>query len=289
MTGYGKHQFENDLYTIKIEMKTVNSRFLEINFRMPKMLFIIEDRLKNTISEYLKRGKVDVFIELKLKSTEAIEVTVDHALLDKYQKAYDEIRSAVGIEDRYTLHQFTGIPNLISVSNNDPDENDLLKAMTIALENVLIQVNQMREKEGQALKIDILSRLSEIDHYRSQILTIYPNFIDEQRQRLHERIGLLLEDERLIDDGRLEQEIAILLDKKDVSEEMTRIDTHLTQMKSTLESEEPIGRKLDFLCQELNREINTTGSKSSDLEITSLVVELKSILEQVREQVQNLE
>ncbi|WP_459128719.1 YicC/YloC family endoribonuclease [Guggenheimella bovis] len=288
MTGYGKHQLENEHFTLKLELRSVNSRFLEMNFRMPKLLFPYEDLLRKSLSKRLNRGKVDCFIDFKLKGNDAVSVTVDHVLLNKYHKAYQEIQDALQRDDVIGISQYFNIPNLITVEGLEADEEVVKDALFTALNGAIDGLLVMREKEAVHLVSDIEERLKEMEVIKERIRSIYPETMERAKARFEERINELLSDHTL-DPFRLEEEIAIMLDKRDVEEEMTRITSHIEQMRQTLTVNEPIGRKLDFICQELNREINTTGSKSTELEITNAVVELKTLLEQIREQVQNLE
>jgi len=290
MTGFGRGEFNNESFNVTLEIKSVNNRYCDIIVKMPKKLNAFEDRIKNKIKAKLSRGRIDVYINLDESAYDNYEVTPNFEILDKYVKVYKEIQSRYGMKDEMNLSMITRIQEGIDVSYLERGEEEYWKAIEPALDKALEKIEQMRALEGQQLKNDILIKVSNIRNTLSQIEIYTPRIVENYRQKTRERISdLLSEMNAEIDEMRLANEIAIYADKTNINEEIVRIYSHLEQVDQILEAEEPVGRKLDFLVQELNREINTIGSKSPDIDISNLVIGLKSDIEQIREQIQNIE
>lgn len=289
MTGYGKGEAENDLFRLKVELKSVNHRYLDINIKLPRYLIYLEERIKKLIKEDLNRGKVDVFINLDFINQSSIEVKVDVPLANSFKMALDSLILDLGIEDKVRLSNILQISDIIKTEKKDLDEDLTWNTLEEAVNEALKGISQMREYEGTQLKDDILIKLKVIELIISEIEVRSPYVVEEYRTKLYERIKTLMEDKNPIDYDRLALEVAIISDKSSIDEELTRLKSHIRQFREILDQDTPVGRKLDFLIQEFNREINTIGSKSSDSILVKLVVDLKSEIEKIREQIQNIE
>lgn len=290
MTGFGRGEFSNDAFDVTLEIKSVNNRYCDIIIKMPKKLNIFEDRMKNKIKAKLSRGRIDVYVNLEEKAYDNYEVSANFEILDKYVKVYKEIQSRYGIKDEINLSMLSRVQEGIEVSYLERGEEDYWLAIEPAIDQAIDRIVTMRALEGDQLRGDILSKIANIRKTLSAIEVHAPRIVENYRAKTRERISdLLLEMNAEIDEMRLANEIAIYADKTNINEEIVRIYSHLEQIDTILTSTEPVGRKLDFLVQELNREINTIGSKSPDIDISNLVIELKSDIEQIREQIQNIE
>jgi len=290
MTGFGRGELSNQAFDVTLEIKSVNNRYCDVIIKMPKKLNVFEDRIKNRIKTKLSRGRIDVYINLEEKAYDNYEVLPNFEILDKYVKAYKEIQERYSIKDDISLSMLTRIQEGINVSYLERGEEDYWEAIEPALDIALQRIEEMRLLEGQQLKNDILSKVSNIKATLSKIEVHAPKIVENYRIKTRERIADLLRDMNAeLDEMRLANEIAMYADKTNVNEEIVRIYSHLDQIDTILSASEPVGRKLDFLVQELNREINTIGSKSPDIDMSNLVIELKSDIEQIREQIQNIE
>lgn len=290
MTGFGRGEFSNEAFDVTLEIKSVNNRYCDIIIKMPKKLNVFEDRMKNKIKAKLSRGRIDVYVNLEEKAYDNYEVSANYEILDKYVKVYKDIQSRYGLKDDLNLSMLTRIQEGIDVSYLERGEEDYWLAIEPAIDQALDRIMGMRALEGDQLRVDILSKVASIRKTLSAIEVHTPRIVENYRAKTRERISdLLLEMNAELDEIRLANEIAIYADKTNINEEIVRIYSHLEQIDTILTSTEPVGRKLDFLVQELNREINTIGSKSPDIDISNLVIELKSDIEQIREQIQNIE
>lgn len=290
MTGFGRGEFGNEAFDVTLEIKSVNNRYCDIIIKMPKKLNVFEDRIKNRIKSKLSRGRIEVYINLEEKAFDNYEVLPNFEILDKYVKVYNEIQSRYNIKEELSLSMLTRIQEGINVSYLERGEEDFWHAIEPALDMALERIEEMRALEGLQLKNDILLKVTSIKNTLTQIEVHTPRIIENYRAKIRERISdLLLDMNAELDEIRLANEIAIYADKTNINEEIVRIYSHLDQIDSILMDTEPVGRKLDFLVQELNREINTIGSKSPDIDISNLVIGLKSDIEQIREQIQNIE
>ncbi len=290
MTGFGRGEFSNDAFDITLEIKSVNNRYCDIIVKMPKKLNVFEDRIKNTIKGHLSRGRIDVYINLDEKSYDNYEVLANFDILDKYVNVYREIKSRYEIRDDVTLSMLTRIQEGIDVSYLERGEEEYWAAIEPALNTAIERILEMRRQEGQKLKEDINEKTEHIRVILGKIELMSPQILEAYRIKMQDRVSELLKELNAeIDEIRLANELAIYADKTNINEEIVRIYSHLAQINTILESSEPIGRKLDFLIQELNREVNTIGSKSPDIDISNLVIDLKSEIEQIREQIQNIE
>ncbi len=288
MTGYGRMSVERDGRQLTVELKSVNHRFLDLSFRMPRSFNFLEDSARKLIGEYLSRGHVDLFATYRNTREDSRRVEVDQALLDAYMTALDDIAETTGLEDDRTLSLATRLPDVLTVAEADEDQDALRALMREALTGALEQMQAMREKEGEALKSDISSRIDTLEKMTGEIEARYPETVAEYQQKLKARVEELLGGAAM-DEQRLMQEVAIMADRSAIAEETVRLHSHFAQVRGFMEASEPVGRKLDFIVQELNREVNTISSKSQDVPITRLVVEAKAEIEKIREQVQNVE
>lgn len=288
MTGYGRMSVERDGRQLTVELKSVNHRFLDLSFRMPRSFNFLEDSARKLIGEYLSRGHVDLFATYRNTREDSRRVEVDQALLDAYMTALDGIAETTGLEDDRTLSLATRLPDVLTVAEADEDQDALRALMREALTGALEQMQAMREKEGEALKSDISSRIDTLEKMTGEIEARYPETVAEYQQKLKARVEELLGGAAM-DEQRLMQEVAVMADRSAIAEETVRLHSHFAQVRGFMEASEPVGRKLDFIVQELNREVNTISSKSQDVPITRLVVEAKAEIEKIREQVQNVE
>lgn len=289
MTGFGRDQIERDDYSLKIEMKSVNSRYLDIHFRMPKLFNAYEELIRSRIAQSITRGKVDVFIEFRLRPGAGVTIEPNLDLAAKYMAAYRSIAKHEHLSQDIPLELLANVPDILSVSESDIDEESLQADIKLVLGNVLDQLDTMRKTEGENLKQDLKSRAGFIEQAAARIEAIHPQILRQYKEQMAKRLDELLEQPSVIDNERLEIELAIYAEKKDIQEELTRIASHLGQFDQILSDGGEVGRTLDFLSQELNREINTIGSKASGYDISREVIELKSQLDKIREQIQNVE
>lgn len=288
MTGYGRMSVERDGRQLTVELKSVNHRFLDLSFRMPRSFNCLEDMARKMIGARLARGHVDVFATYRNMREDSKKVTVDEALLGAYMTALDQIREKAGLADNRGLMQMAQMHDVLVVSEAEEDQEALKDLMEEALTGALDQMQEMRLREGESLKADVLDRINRLEKMTGQIEERYPATVAEYRQKLRARVEELM-DGAAMDEQRLIQEVAVMADRSAIAEETVRLHSHFAQVREMAEAEEPVGRKLDFIVQELNREVNTISSKSQDVPITNLVVSAKAEIEKIREQVQNIE
>lgn len=290
MTGFGRGQNSNDVFDVTVEIKTVNNRYCDVIVKMPKKLNVFEDRIKNKVKSKLSRGRVEIYINFEEKSYDNYEVVPNFEILDKYVKAYEEIKAKYGITQNIDLPMLIKVQEGIDVSYLERGEEEYWEALEPALDDAILKLESMRQLEGEKLKLDILSKVAKIRDILIEIEKVGPLVLEGYKQKVKERLSDLLKEVNMeVDAYRLANELAIYADKTNINEEVVRIRSHLEQIGQILDLNEPMGRKLDFLIQELNREVNTIGSKSPDYDISNYVIDLKSELEQIREQVQNVE
>ena len=289
MTGFGRAECQDGDYSYKAEIRSVNNRFIEINTRLPKAFLDLELPLKKLVKSHCARGSINVTITLAYANGNPgdLEIKPNLPLASQYVEALKEIQTSLGLEGKVNIDSIIGLRDIIKVEpvTIDPAKESLL--LNIA-ESALASLQKMREEEGKYLQNDLSERIDTIEKHAEQIKTRQPEIIQEYKARLKEKIKLL-NDGIEIDESRLAQETAILADRCDITEEITRFVSHLKQFRKLFESTEPMGRKLEFITQEINREVNTMGSKSSDIQVANLVIEIKSALEKIREQLQNIE
>lgn len=288
MTGYGRGECEENNRRFVIELKSVNNRYLDINIRLPKHLISLEDNIRKYISSRVYRGKIDVFVSQEKFSDDDIKVVLDEQVASYYYNVYSELKKKFNLQEEITLSLLAKAPDVIIIEKNEDDVETVWDTMKKALDEALSVFIDMRTKEGLKLKQDILERCMIISEKVNLIEKRSPSIIDEYREKIKLRVSEFLKDVE-IDESRLLNEVAFFADKVNIDEEITRLKSHIEQLRLSLESDEAVGRKLDFLIQEMNRETNTIGSKANNLEITNRVVDIKTILEDIREQIQNIE
>lgn len=289
MTGYGKGEYENELYKFVIEIKSVNHRYNDILVKMPRHISYLEDKIKKNIKDKISRGKVDVYVNLEYVNESAIDVKVDVALAKSYKEALEGLTGDLGMEDNVRLNNILSMNEVVRTERKSVDEDLIEDSLLNALNIAIINITEMRENEGRELKNDMLIKLDNIKNNLEVIKERSPSVVLEYKEKLRDRINELLDNSLAIDEERLSTEVAIFADKSSIDEEIVRLESHIKQFKNILEEEDSVGRKLDFLIQEFNREINTIGSKANDIVISKHVVDLKAELEKIREQVQNIE
>lgn len=288
MTGYGRGESNLNNRRFVVEVRSVNHRFNDITVKLPRMMLSYEDVIKKAVSKQVFRGKTDVFVNFESQATEDYKVTLNTALSDNYQNVLKEIKDRYHIEDKISLTLLSRFPDVITMEKANLDENsEVLEGLTAALDKALLSFLEMRSREGENLKADISEKLVGMKSTVDKISERAPLVAAEYREKLRERLSEL--EEIQADEARILTEAAIFADKCCIDEETTRLYSHIGQMEAILEETGSIGRKLDFLVQEMNRESNTIASKSNDLIITGCTVELKSEIEKIREQVQNIE
>ena len=288
MTGYGRANLERDGRTVTIELKSVNHRFLDLSFRMPRSLNMAEDAMRKRIAEKLNRGHVDLFASYKNARSDARVVSVDSALARAYADAFAKISEETGLKNLASAMDVARMGDVLTVTEAEEDQEALTALVMEALDVALEQMRAARQGEGERLKADMAGRIDRLEEINLQIESRYPQTVSEYEQRLRDKIEELLGD-KSVDEARLTQEVAIMADRSAIAEETVRLKSHFEQVRQVLSDSAPAGRKLDFIVQELNREFNTISSKSQDVAITRLVVEAKSEIEKLREQVQNVE
>ena len=288
MTGYGRASIEKDGRQLTIELKSVNHRFLDLSFRMPRSFNFLEDDMRRQIGKTLSRGHVDLFATYRNTREDSKRVEVDEALLSAYMKAFDRVGENTGLRDDRSLSIAARLPDVMTITEADEDQEALRALAEEALSTALEQMRAMRAREGEALKNDIASRVDRLEEMTCEIEKRYPETVNEYKHKLEARVQELLGG-ATVDEQRLLQEVALMADRSAIAEETVRLHSHFAQVRAYLSAEEPTGRKLDFIVQELNREVNTISSKSQDVPITNLVLEAKAEIEKIREQVQNVE
>lgn len=288
MTGFGRGEFSENGKTFSVEIKTVNHRYMDIFVKYPRSLSFLEDKVREQVSKSISRGKIDVFLNYEDVGDDSKSVVIDEPLAAAYIKALNNLKSKYELRDDISVSLISRYPDVLRVEKTEDDEGVLVNMLKMALEKALEALLAMRTVEGESLKCSLIEKLDYIESIRTQIEARSPQVVIEYKERLSARLKDLLE-QRVIDENRLAAEIAIFADRCSIDEELVRLKSHILQFKETLEIDQPVGRKLDFLVQEMNREINTIGSKANDVNTTKYVVEVKSEIEKIREQVQNIE
>ncbi len=288
MTGYGRGQGIVDGLSIVVEIKSVNHRYYEYSSRLPRAYGFLDDKLKNYLQQRISRGKVDVFVQIDALETAGSEVVVNHALAESYLTALKEIADKYAVREDVTVTALARYPDVLTVRQVSLEEDAVWAAVQQVTDEALDRFVAMREKEGARMREDILSRADTIIEAVEAVEARSPQTVKEHMDKVTARMRELLEG-AAVDEARLLTEAAIYADKIAVAEETVRLRSHIDQLHQLLDSGEAIGRKLDFLVQEMNRETNTIGSKCSDLELTRIVVDVKAEIEKIREQIQNIE
>lgn len=288
MTGYGKGEAATGQGLFTVEVRSVNHRYGEISVRMPRGFLALENDVKKLLANVLKRGKIDVFVQWDESCGQTAAPQADLALARAYAGLFRTVLDDLGLGGEVPLSLVVAQKGVVRDVAAVTDDSELQPALMSAVQAALNAIDAMRSREGEALHADLSARRRQVAQWVGQISERAPQVISEYRQKLKLRLEQLLDGVEL-DAARLTQEVALMADRCDVTEELVRLASHFAQFDETMELAEPVGRKLDFMMQEMNREINTIGSKSSDAEITSLVIRIKAEMEKMREQVQNIE
>ena len=288
MTGFGRFEGQVNGRTITLEIKSVNHRYTEFSCRTTKGYSFLEEKLKSYITSKVSRGKIDMFVSITEPENTPTEVVVNNSLAQGYINALKEIETTLGIKNEVTVTDITRFPDVLTVHKAPEDEDKVLSDVLVAVDSALDSFLSMRRAEGERLKADVLMRAENIIGYVEQVEARSPQTVAEYQQRLQNKIEEFLKSKDY-DQQRVITEVAIYADKVAVDEETVRLRSHFEQLKTYLEKDEPIGRSLDFLVQEMNREANTIGSKVRDAEIAQIVVKIKNEIEKIREQIQNIE
>ena len=287
MTGYGKSNMSKNLREYQVEIKSVNHRYLDVSVKMPRSLSYLEEEIKKAVSAKVTRGKIDVFITFNNNSLEGRDIKINTEIARMYIKELRNLAETEGIVADIPVTEISKLPDVLTIQNNQDDEtikNELLEVTNKAIENLVV----MRKVEGEKIAQDLLVRIQDIEEKVKKISSLSTGLIDEYVVKLKTRIKELLQDQEM-DEARLAQEVVIYADKCSIEEEVTRLNSHIYQFRELLNSNEAVGKKIDFMIQEMNRETNTIGSKANNLEITNEVINMKTQLENIREQVQNIE
>jgi len=287
MTGYGRGQAQSDGLSFSVEIKAVNHRYGDINIKSPRLLAPFESDIKKLVSAVLKRGKIDLYIIQEHTTQLTNKPVVDQQIAKAYIEAFKHLQEVSGLSGEISLEFLAGQKDVLVLEDEEFARDDLWKCLSQAINKALTSIQEMRQKEGEATQVDMEGRLSLLSQSIEVIEQSAALVPIEWQQKLRDRLARLQENGG--DPQRVAQEIAIFADRCDISEEITRFNSHLSQFQDLLQQQEPVGRQLDFLVQELNREANTMGSKSNDATLTRHVVTLKAELEKIREQVQNIE
>lgn len=288
MTGFGQGEAADAGYAVQVEIKSVNHRYLDLFFRIPKQYSQLEETLRTVITGRLARGRVEVTLSVEEFGDQGRIVQINNALLKGYLQALRTIQSELGSEDKIQLSDILVLPGLLEVDEPPLDWDNLQQLVAQAANAALDGLEAMREAEGRRLCADLEEKLLQVEKLRADVAGIAPQVVVDYRKRLRERLGELLDGTTLTEE-RFLGEVAIFADRCSIDEELVRLASHIQEFKETLKSHASVGRKLDFLIQEMNREVNTIGSKANNVHIAASVVSMKSELEKIREQVQNIE
>jgi uncharacterized protein (TIGR00255 family) len=288
MTGYGKGQASSETVSLTVEIRSVNHRYSDVSIKVPRALMSLESDMKKRVTARLARGKIDVFINQEYAAGSSALPTINRPLAAAYVELFERMRTAFAIDSGISLSLLASQKDVIVLTESELAIEKIASLVATAVEGALDALEGMRLKEGEALCLDIEGRLAEVERLLSRIEERAPQVPLEWQGRLKERLSRLQRDFEY-DPQRVAQEIALFADRSDISEEIVRFHSHLQQFRDLQGTAEPVGRQMDFLVQELNREVNTMGSKSNDAEMTRLVVAIKAELEKIREQVQNVE
>ena len=288
MTGFGRHEICDENHKIAVELKAVNHRYLDVNTKMPKKLYIFESAIRTLLKDYIQRGKVDVYIQYEDYTEGKSSVKYNEEIAGEYLKYLGQMAETFHLENDIRVSTLSRYPDVFSMEEVTIDEDTLLKELTEVVKSACENFVNSRIREGEQLKNDLIAKLDEMNGYVDFIEERSPQIIQAYRERLLNKIHEVLDDPK-IDENRIATEVTIFADRICVDEEMVRLRSHIDGTKQALIEGGSIGRKLDFIAQEMNREANTILSKSNDLEVTNIGIELKTCIEKVREQIQNIE
>jgi uncharacterized protein (TIGR00255 family) len=288
MTGYGRGEFKVGDKEFLVEVRSINHRYLDFFIKVPRKISFLEEKVRKYVSNVLSRGKIDIFITYENYGDDSKSVIIDEFLSKSYVNALKDLSDKFSLTNDSSASLIANFPDVLKVQKGDEDENELWSLLESALKKGMDSLIEMRSTEGEKLKKDILKKLEVINKEIDNVSVHSNKVVSDYKERLETRLNELLE-QKSVDENRIATEVAIFADRCSIDEELVRLKSHVNQVKKTLEIEKPIGRKLDFIMQEMNREINTIGSKANNLDITNSVVEVKCEVEKIREQVQNIE
>ena len=288
MTGYGRAKLQKESREYIVEIKSVNHKYLDMNIKLPRNLFCMEDRGRKSISNKISRGKIDVFITYINNGIEGKNILINKDIARLYIKELEELANENNIASGLRATEISKLPEVLNIVIDEDDEDKIWSDLNECLEEALSNFVNMRETEGERIKLDLEERLNEINENVAKIIQNSTGLIEEYVVKLRNRIKEML-DTDIVDETRLAQEIVIYSDKISIEEEITRIKSHIEQFRTLLDEKDPIGKKADFIIQEMNRETNTMGSKSGSIDIINLVIKIKTQIEDIREQIQNIE
>ncbi|MBR1654693.1 MAG: YicC family protein [Clostridia bacterium] len=288
MTGFGRSKLEENSREYIVEIKSVNHKYSDISIKLPRNIMCFEEKIKKIISNNISRGKVDVFITFNNFSDEGKDVIINKELAKNYIDQLKELANENGLDDKIRVTEITKMPDVLQLKIEDDESDNIWLELEKCVNQAVANFVDMRETEGERIKQDLLTRINNVEKLVNSIFSNTTGLIEEYVVKLRERVKEILQTD-VVDEARLAQEIVIYADKCSIEEELTRLRSHMAQFRSLLESKEPVGKKIDFLIQEMNRETNTIASKSVKLEITNLAIEVKTAMEDIREQIQNIE
>ena len=288
MTGYGRAKLEKEEREYIIEIKSVNHKYSDITIKLPRNISYLEEKIRKTILSKVSRGKIDVFVSYTNYGIEGKKVVLNKRLAELYINQLGELAEETNIEKEIKVTDISRLPDVLNVSAEEENSQIIWNELSECLENALTNFLEMRKQEGAKIKIDLETRIKKIEEFVDKIKQYSTLLVEEYVVKLKERIKEILST-NIVDEVRLAQEVVIYSDRYSIEEEITRLKSHIFQFNDLLTKDEPVGKKIDFLIQEMNRETNTIGSKSNKLEITNLVIEIKTELEDIREQIQNIE
>lgn len=288
MTGFGRAEVSNDQYRLSVEVKSVNSRFLDLSIKMPKKFNALEANIRNTVKEYISRGKVDLFITYESFSEKGKALRLDLPLAKEYLESMRTLVAALGVEDNVKVTNLAALPDVLVLSEESEDDEALWESLKPSLVGALERFSETRVMEGENLQKDLLGKLAEMEAIVNRIDARSPEITAAYEARLRTKVAELLEGTG-IDEARIVQEVTIYSDKICTDEERVRLHSHIKNMRTKLQNGGLVGRELDFVAQEMNREANTTLSKANDLIVSEDAIGLKTLIEKIREQIQNLE
>jgi len=287
MTGFGRSKKVMEHTSVTVEIKTVNHRFSEFHIRMPRQLVKIEDKIKKCLNQYVTRGRIEVFITIEGESLVKRRLNIDWKLIDEYYHFIESLKEKYEIHKETKISHFLMKEDLVDIEEIEEENEQLESAILQAVKEASVRLQEMRKLEGLELERDFQQHLRNLEDLSNEVSLYAPAIVENYRERLLKKVQEYAS--TITDESRILTEVALFADKSDITEELTRLKSHIKQFEHILQEKEPVGRKLDFLLQEMNREVNTIGSKGNDSTIAKLVVEMKSVLEKMREQVQNVE
>lgn len=288
MTGFGRCEVADGERRFTVEIKSVNHRYLDVNIRMPKKFNFFESAIRSLLKQYASRGKVDIFITYEDLSESQLALKYNETLAKEYLEYFQKMQETFGLENDIRVSTLSRYPEVFTMEEQSVDEEELWKGLSKALEGAFAQLVETRRKEGEQLKEDLIEKLDGMLTLVEYVEERSPQIVREYREKIEAKVKELLEDSK-IDEGRIAAEVVLFADKICTDEETVRLKSHIRHMKETLNKSEGIGRKLDFIAQEMNRESNTILSKANDLGVSNWAIELKTEIEKVREQIQNIE